>query len=76
MALIREFSRKDRGRLSVHDEIEASYASFECDGRFILQIDTYGRNTRQVPGKQSQTIQLDRQGAEALYAILKREFHF
>ena len=76
MGLIRKFTQKHRDRVSLHDEIEATYLSFERDGRLILQIDTYGRNTRQVPGKQSQTVQLDRQGAEALYSILRREFHF
>jgi hypothetical protein len=76
MALIRTFTRKERDRVSIHDEIEATYTSFERDGRVLLQIDTYGRNTRQVPGKQSQTLQLDREGAEALYGILKREFNF
>ncbi len=76
MALIRQFTRKDRDRISLHEEIEATYSTFERDGRTILQIDTYGRETRKVPGKQSQTIQIDREGAEALYGILKREFHF
>ena len=32
----------------------------------LLQIDTYGRETREIPGKKSQTIQLDRQGASHL----------
>jgi hypothetical protein len=76
VALIKKFTRKDRDRVSLHDEIEATYTSVERDGRFLLQIDTYGRNTRQVPGKQSQTIQLDSEGAYALYTILKRKFHF
>lgn len=75
MALVKKFTRKDRERVSLHDEIEATWTSFERDGRVILQIDTYGRDTRQVPGKQSQTIQIGREGAEALYDILKREFH-
>lgn len=76
VALLRKFTRSERDRVTLHDEIEATYTSFERDGHTVLQIDTYGRKTRQVPGKQSQTIQLDRQGAEALYAILKREFRF
>jgi hypothetical protein len=76
MALITRFNHKRRERYSVHDEIEASYFSFERDSRFLLQIDTHGRNTRENPGKQSQTIQLDTDGAYALYSILKREFHF
>jgi hypothetical protein len=76
MALIRNFTKKQRDRVSLHDEIEATYSTFERDGHVILQIDTYGRDTRQVPGKQSQTLQIDRAGAKALYDILKREFHF
>jgi hypothetical protein len=41
----------------------------------FIQIDTYGREDREIPGKKSQTIQLDREGALALFAILKREFN-
>ena len=74
MALIRTFARKDRDRATLHVEIEATYTTFERDGRVLLQIDTYGRKSRQVPGKQSQTIQLDKQGAKALVSILQREF--
>jgi len=76
MALIRNFTRKDRDRISLHDEIDATYTSFERDGRVLLQIDTYGRDTREMPGKQSQTIQLHSEGAFSLYTILKREFGF
>jgi hypothetical protein len=76
MALIRSFNLKGRERYSVHDEIEADYFSFERDGRILQQIDTHGRSTRENPGKQSQTIQLDREGAEALFKILKSEFNF
>jgi hypothetical protein len=63
-------------RNSIHDEIEASYTAFERDGRVFIQIDSYGRDERQIPGKKSQTIQFDREGAAALFEILKREFHF
>lgn len=74
MALIRNFTRKNRSRVTLHEEIDATYTSFKRDGRVLLQIDTYGRNTRQIPGKLSQTIQLDQRGAEILYGILGREF--
>jgi hypothetical protein len=76
VALIRSFEKKDRERYAVHDEIEANYFAFERDGRVLLQIDTYGRQSRENPGKQSQTIQFDRESAHALYLILKREFKF
>lgn len=74
MALIRSFQRKHMDRNSLHDEIEATYTTFERDGRVFIQIDSYGRDTREIPGKKSQTIQLDREGAVALFNILKREF--
>ena len=74
MALIRSFIRKHMERNSLHDEIEATYTTFERDGRVFIQIDSYGRDTRQMPGKKSQTIQLDRDGATALFRILKTEF--
>jgi hypothetical protein len=38
------------------------------------EIDTFGRTTREMPGKKSQTIQLDREGAEALYHIIGESF--
>ena len=70
MALITKFNRKlERERMSTHQAIEADYTPFERDGRFLLQIDTCGRKTRQ-------TIQLDRESASQLYAILKKEFAF
>jgi hypothetical protein len=75
MALIRTFTRKDRERASLHDEIEATYTTFERDGRMLFQIDTYGRKSRQVPGKQSQTLQLDEQAARELVNILKAAFY-
>jgi hypothetical protein len=58
MALIRKFKRKSMQRNSLHDEIEATYSVFERDGRVILQIDGYGRDSRQIPNKKSQSIQL------------------
>lgn len=76
MALITHFQEKSRDRYSIHDEISANYSAFERDGRSLLQIDTFGRSTRQQPGKLSQSIQLDRVGAFALYKILKTEFKF
>jgi hypothetical protein len=76
MALIRRFENKPMERNSIHEEIEASYTAFERDGRVFLQIDSYGTTDRMIPGKKSQTIQLDREGALALFKILRKEFHF
>jgi len=75
MALVRAFVEKNMDRNSIHDGIDATFTIFERDGRSFLQIDTYGRNSRDIPGKKSQTIQLDREGGQALFNILKRAFH-
>ncbi|WP_144031451.1 methionyl-tRNA formyltransferase [Bradyrhizobium cosmicum] len=62
-------------RNSIHDEIEARYSIFERDGRSFLQIDTYGRESREMPEKKSQSIQLDRGSGLELLKILKQAFH-
>jgi hypothetical protein len=74
VALIRSFTRKYMDRNALHDEIDATYTTFERDGRVLLQIDTWPRD-HEMPGKKSQTIQLDREGATALFDILKQEFN-
>jgi hypothetical protein len=46
------------------------------DGSPILQIDTTGSQDRQIPGKQSQTLQFGRESAEQLFLILQKTFDF
>lgn len=74
MALVRKFDKLDSERTQLHEEVEARYSVFERDGKGFVQINTYGRPTREVPGKVSQVIQLDRQGAESLVSILRKAF--
>lgn len=74
MALVRNFEPKEMVRNSLHHEISATYSVFGEGDRRVLQIDTYGSEDRQIPGKKSQTLQLDRQGAEALAKIIAKEF--
>ena len=76
MALIRKFTEKRMDRNSIHKEIGATYTVFERDGRVFIQLDSYGTDGREIPGKKSQTIQLDRVGAKALHSILKNAFDF
>lgn len=75
MALVKRFQRKNMERNSIHDEIEATYTVFENDSRIFVQIDSYGRAQREMPGKKSQTIQIDKNGALALVKILRDAFH-
>ncbi|MDH6269273.1 hypothetical protein M2360_004700 [Rhizobium sp. SG_E_25_P2] len=74
MALVRDFKRKEMGRNSLHKEIDATFSVFGDGDAKVLQIDTYGSETREMPGKKSQSIQLDRLGAERLLKILRTEF--
>lgn len=74
MALVTAFERKDFERNKVHDPIEASFTSFADGDRKYVQIDTHGRATREIPGKKSQTIQLDETSARRLVEILTKEF--
>lgn len=76
MASVRTFLRKNMDRNSIHKEIEATYTPFHRDGKTFLQIDTYGTQDREMPGKKSQSFQLDEIGAKILFDILKREFRF
>jgi hypothetical protein len=76
MALIKSFEEKRMDRNSIHDAIEATYTTFERDGRRFMQIDSYGRALREIPGKKSQSIQLDEKSARELFKILEDFFHF
>ena len=76
MALIKAFTEKGMERNSIHDEADATYSFFERDGRRFIQFDSYGRATREFPGKKSQTFQLDEASARQLFGILKTNFKF
>lgn len=75
MALIRKFERGTLKRNSIHDAIDAKYAIVRTDDRTFVQIDTFGRDSREIPGKKSQTIQLDKHSGLQLIKILKEAFH-
>ena len=72
MARIDKIERATMERNSVHNPVDATYTVFQDgDGRPILQIDTYGSESRQLPGKKSQSLQFSSQGLEALRRILQ-----
>jgi hypothetical protein len=76
MALSKSFEHKSMDRNSIHDRIDATYTIFERDGRKFIQVDSYGRAEREIPGKTSQTFQLDGKFARDLFDILRDCFHF
>jgi hypothetical protein len=75
LALVTKFEKLDSERYQLHEEVEAKYAVFERDGKGFVQINTYGTTGREIPGKVSQSIQLDQRGAEQLTRILKQAFN-
>lgn len=78
MALITAFQRKSQsnGQLQ-RTQVVGHYKVFSHDGQSkVLQIDTLGSESREIPGKVSQTIQLSEDSAKALWTILGREFGF
>ena len=75
MALVTKFEKLDSERHQLHEEVEARYTVFERDGKGFVQVNTYGTPSREMPGKVSQSIQLDRRGAEQLARILKEAFN-
>jgi hypothetical protein len=74
MALLRELTPLSKDRHRVHGEVDCGYSVFHADGRKYVQLDTYGSADRQIPGKTSQTIQLDEFSAAALVEVLRQVF--
>jgi hypothetical protein len=75
MALIAGFERVGMERPRVHGSVECTYTIFEAaNGQKYLQLNTFGSRDRQLPGKQSQTIQLNQESAIKLLKILTSEF--
>jgi len=63
-------------RNSIHDGIDATYSTFERDGRKFIQVVSYGRAEREIPGKTSQSFQLDEKSARELFDIPGDCFQF
>ena len=77
MALIntKTLEKIEKNRNYVHETVGATYSVFEEDGDKYFQIDTYGKNTREVPGKVSQSFQMDRKAAEYLVELIIEEYN-
>jgi hypothetical protein len=74
MALVRGFVHAPKDENRVHGEVECGYLSFTADGKTYLQLDTYGSKHRKIPGKVSQSLQIDGEGARHLMALLRKTF--
>lgn len=61
-------------RNSVHQVVQATYTVFDYDGERYFQIDTYGKDDREIPDKISQSIQIDQHMAHELIKLLTDAF--
>ena len=78
MAIVTGFEKLTTKKPRLHPTEVICYWSILPDQGFglLLQIDTVGSKDREIPGKQSQTLQLNVNSAHELYQILKTEFGF
>lgn len=74
MALIRTFEHRPSANLAVRSEVDCGWRAGDAGGRQILHLETYGSAARAIPGKVSQSIELDQAGAEELLRIIKKAF--
>jgi hypothetical protein len=74
MALVAKFEERQLDVRRIHDGVLCGYHALDIKGKRILQLETYGSPQRAMPGKISQSIQLDEEGARTLLAILHRSF--
>ena len=76
MARIETFRIERRDRMALHDPVDAALFAHELDGRKLVVIESYGRKSRELVGKASQSVQLDEKSALELFDFLKRHFGF
>jgi hypothetical protein len=75
MATIKSFHEQPSIAGRVHPtSAECGYRAFDSGGRRFLQLDTYGSDDRAIPGKVSQSLQLDVESARQLTKILEGAF--
>ena len=74
MALINRFVYKAGAGGGYRSEVECGYAVVAWGDKTLLHLETYGSGTRAIPGKVSQSLQLDRDGARELRAIIDAAF--
>lgn len=74
MAFIARFEQRPIEPKRVHDDVLCGYAFADVGNRRILQLETYGSRERQIPGKVSQSLQLDEERAKALKQIIEHTF--
>lgn len=73
LALIKKIDHLTRNS-RVHEEVEATYNILYKDGEKYLEVTTYGSKDREMKGKASQIIQLNKEAIKQLKEIIDKEF--
>jgi hypothetical protein len=77
MAFVKELIREQGGTVRVQPtQVVCSYKVAQHGSSRIIQIDTRGSESRELPGKVSQTLQFDDLRARQLWELLSKEFGF
>jgi hypothetical protein len=74
MGLITGFLHRPDSQPNFRTEVECGWNTAQIDGRTLLRLETYGSPDREVPGKRSQSLELDEAAARELLVILRNAF--
>jgi hypothetical protein len=75
MATVRTFRHlDDRSGQPHRTDVECGWFVLNTGTGRLLQLDTYGSDDRALPGKVSQTLQLDQDAAAELLLVLRIAF--
>lgn len=75
MATVRTFDVEHKDNATPHDEVESAIVRLvDCGREKFIQIDTYGRSTREKPGKLSQTTRMDKAAFEKFVKLGRSHF--
>ena len=74
MALVRSFQHRPDTEIRFRTEVHCGYSVGNINGTTILHLETYGSSARAIPGKVSQSIELDERSAKELLSIIRSAF--
>lgn len=74
MALVEGFAERALDRPRLHEPARCTYSIVVTGNEKRLQLDTYGSRTREITGKQSQSLQFDETSARELVKLIGLAF--
>jgi hypothetical protein len=74
VALVRKFVHRPDAPAGFRSQVECGYRIAHEGSKRLLHLETYGSSGRAIPGKTSQSIQLDREAAKRLRELIDEAF--